>query len=160
MSVQSDLFKKITKKLAYRKESLVVTDARYRDNPIIFCNQEFTKLTGYKLDDIIGQNCRFLQNDDTNQPESLFLGGAIIHNRPCKVILRNYKKTGELFWNELSLAPIVNERGESLYFVGIQKDVTNEVAEREEVVKVFKTVLGLGGKVVGRGKTQGLSSGK
>lgn len=116
---------------------MVITDASKEDNPIIFCNKAFTKLTGYSQIETIGKNCRFLQHDDRDQQARDIIRNAVENEEPCEVLLRNYRKDGSLFWNELKISPIKNQNGEVEYFVGIQNDVT-ELIETQEMLKSAK----------------------
>ncbi len=115
---------------------VVLTDASQSDNPIIYTNAAFVSITGYTADEIIGQNCRFLQGSDRNQPALAALRSAIQEQRECHVTLQNYRKDGTLFWNELYTAPIFDAEGRLTHFVGIQTDITErlqtEAAHRQQ----------------------------
>lgn len=102
--------------------TVVVTDPRRPGNPIVYASEGFERLTGYSLDETLGRNCRFLQGDDTAQPEILRLRDAVAAGEDVRVVLRNYRKDGSLFWNELYLTPVYRE-GELVNFVGVQSDV-------------------------------------
>lgn len=116
---------------------LVITDPSQEGMPIIFCNQAFTELTGYSRGEVLGRNCRFLQKDDREQPALAAIRKAIEEERSCDVLLRNYRKDGTLFWNELKISPIKNDQGEVEHFVGIQNDVT-ELITTQEALKSAK----------------------
>ncbi len=105
-------------------EGILITDARQADNPIIFANPAFERITGYTMNEIIGQNCRFLQASDKDQAERKLVRNAIEKGRSCRVKLRNYRKDGQLFWNELSISPVCDEAGVVTHFIGVQKDFT------------------------------------
>ena len=112
--------------------SVVVTDMRQPDNPIIYVNQGFKTLTGYDEDEILGRNCRFLQRHpdgtmDNDQAAVRAIREAVKHGRYARVVLRNYRKSGEMFWNELYLTPIEDDNGDVRYFVGVQNDITERV---------------------------------
>lgn len=112
--------------------SVVVTDMRQPDNPIIYVNQGFKSLTGYDEDEILGRNCRFLQERpdgtiDSDQAAVRAIREAVKHGRYARVVLRNYRKSGEMFWNELYLTPIEDDAGRVRYFVGVQNDITERV---------------------------------
>jgi adenylate cyclase len=104
-------------------DSVVVTDARQPDNPIIFVNPAFERLTGYTQDEIIGRNCRFLQAADTDQPGRRQIRGAILMGTECRTVLRNYRKDGSIFYNELSITPVFDSQGRPQYFLGVQHEV-------------------------------------
>ncbi|RKT46128.1 PAS domain S-box protein [Thiocapsa rosea] len=106
-----------------------VAGADYR---ISYVNQGFETLTGYRADEVMGLNCRFLQGDDRGQPERARIRAALASGEPCQVTLRNYRKDGTAFWNALNVAPLVDSRGEVTHYVGIQQDITavKEAMER------------------------------
>jgi adenylate cyclase len=108
---------------------LVITDPSLDDNPIIYVNPAFEDLTGYSSKDIIGRNCRFLQNDDTSQPAIQTVRDAISKGDRCRVLLRNYQINGSLFWNELTISPVVDSAGVVTHCVGFQHDVTTSVGQ-------------------------------
>lgn len=112
---------------------ITITDARQKDQPIIFANRGFVEMTGYDQEEILGKNCRFLQGDDRDQPGRQVVRNAIEKGNGCVTIFRNYRKDGTLFWNELKISPIRGLDGEVDYFVGVQNDVTNLVQSREEL---------------------------
>ncbi len=109
------------------RHGLLITDVRQSGNPIVYANAAFMELTGYPLDEILGRNCRFLQRDDRDQPPLATVRAAIQEGKPCRALLRNYKRDGTLFWNELTLSPVHDADGQLTHFVGIQNDVTDLV---------------------------------
>lgn len=121
---------------------VTITDAQAEDNPIIFSNEGFTKLTEYSREETLGRNCRFLQNNDHNQEGLDDIRQLIQNSETGRSIIRNYKKDGTPFWNELSIAPITNSSGQVSHFVGIQNDVT-ELIETQEELKEEKDHLRL-----------------
>ena len=121
-----------TKALESASNGIIITDARQTDNPIIYFNSAFEKLTGYSKDEILNKNCRFLQGNDKDQKELDKLRKAIKNHDSCLVTLRNYKKDGTLFWNDLYITPITNKRGIVTNFIGIQNDVTMRIRAEEE----------------------------
>ncbi|GGE48328.1 hypothetical protein GCM10007421_23240 [Halopseudomonas oceani] len=108
-------------------DGIVVAEQEGDDNILIYVNPAFEALTGYSADEILYQDCRFLQGDDRDQQALQDLREAIRDGRPCRVTLRNYRKDGSLFWNELSVTPVLNDADQLTYFIGIQKDVTARV---------------------------------
>ena len=114
-------------------DGIVVAEQEGEDNILIYANPAFQRLTGYQVDDILYQDCRFLQADDRNQPGLAAIREAVRNNTPCRQIIRNYRKDGSAFWNELSITPVFNEGDQLTYFIGIQKDVTPEVEARQRV---------------------------
>ncbi|ACC80931.1 PAS domain S-box protein [Nostoc punctiforme] len=110
--------------LAATSNGIIIADARLPYNPIIYVNCAFEKITGYTAADVIGQNCRFLQRTDSQQPALNELRSSLQAGTSCKVILRNYSKDGVLFWNELCISPIHDENGKLSHFIGIQTDIS------------------------------------
>jgi two-component system, cell cycle sensor histidine kinase and response regulator CckA len=113
---------------------VVITDYNQPDNPIVYVNPGFERLTGYSAVEILGRNCRFLQNDDCEQPVLAEIRHALAEGRPATVVLRNYRKDGTLFYNELQLSPIHDADGRLTHYIGIQNDVTARI-EAEEKLK-------------------------
>lgn len=119
--------------LALREEALTVTaegvtisEATLPDNPIIYANAGFERLTGYSVDDVIGRNCRFLQGKETDVAAVAEIRRAVSAGLECTVQLLNYRKDGTTFWNRLSITPLRDEFGKVTHFVGIQSDVTEQ----------------------------------
>ncbi|OZV69707.1 PAS domain-containing sensor histidine kinase [Winogradskyella aurantia] len=121
-----------SKALESASNGILITDALRPDNPIIYYNSAFLELTGYSKEEVLNKNCRFLQGEDRDQKGLDKLREAIKQGENCLVTLRNYKKDGTLFWNDLYVTPIRNERGTITNFIGIQNDVTERVRAEEE----------------------------
>lgn len=103
---------------------VVISDPNEPDNPIIYVNPAFEKVTGYPPEEVLGRNCRFLQGDDGMQSDLEEVRAAIRDGRDCRVVLRNYRKDGTPFWNELYISPVHDEVGRLKNFIGVQNDVT------------------------------------
>lgn len=104
-----------------------IADATLPDMPLIYINPAFEQTTGYSALDVIGRNCRFLQGNDRDQPELREIRKAIKEGQPVTVTIRNYRKDGAMFYNELRLAPIFDINGALTHYVGISTDVTERV---------------------------------
>ena len=87
-------------------------------------NKGFERLTGYSADEILYRDCRFLQNEDRDQDALSSIREALQNGRPSREVLRNYRKDGTMFWNELSITPVYDEADNLMYYIGVQKDVT------------------------------------
>lgn len=94
------------------------------EHPLTFVNPAFERISGYAASEILGRDCRFLQRDDRDQPGLVEMRRALSRGEPCLVTLRNYRRDGSMFLNELSLAPMRGADGRVWRYVGIQKDVT------------------------------------
>ncbi len=112
---------------------VTIADARLPDMPLIFINEAFETLTGYKSSEVLGKNCRFLQGDLKEQSDLEVLRESIQKKVSCKVLLKNFKKNGRPFWNELILSPVIDENNEVTHFIGIQNDVTEREGLRIEL---------------------------
>ena len=103
--------------------SMVVTNPHIEDNPIVYVNDAFEKMTGYARSAVIGRNCRFLQGQDTNPEDVGRLRQAIEEQKDVSIELLNYRANGEPFVNRLIIAPVKGDDGKARYFVGIQKEM-------------------------------------
>ncbi|MBN3753862.1 PAS domain-containing protein [Paraburkholderia sp. Tr-20389] len=103
---------------------MVVTDPNLPDNPVIFANHAFLRMTGYELTEIIGSNCRFLQGPETDRATIDEVRAAVADRRELATEVLNYRKDGSTFWNALFISPVFNEQGELVYFFGSQLDVS------------------------------------
>lgn len=121
-------------------DGIVVAEQEGDDNILIYANPAFERLTGYSVDDILYQDCRFLQAGDRAQPGLDAIRQAVHEHRPCRQVIRNYRKDGSPFWNELSITPVLNEADQLTYYIGIQKDVTEQV-EAEQRVRELEAEL-------------------
>jgi two-component system, cell cycle response regulator len=114
----------IDRAIAASPNVVVIADAQVPDCPIIYVNPKFEQMTGYSASEVIGKNCRFLQGTDTKQPGLNAIRQALREQKECRVVLRNYRKDGTLFWNDLSISPIRNEAKEVTHFIAVQTDIT------------------------------------
>lgn len=104
---------------------VVITDATFTHQPIVYVNRRFTEITGYALDEVRGKPCSFLQGDERQQEALAPLRQALHQGDHATALLRNFRKSGEMFWNQLNVAPIVDERtGILTHHFGILNDVT------------------------------------
>ena len=121
-------------------EGITIADFTQPDQPLIYANVGFETMTGYSVQETIGNNCRFLQGPGTDQRELNKLRDAIKKGEACTVVLKNYKKCGEEFMNQLSLTPIRGTDGNVMYYVGIQSDVTELFSRRDDELNALKKV--------------------
>lgn len=103
---------------------ILITDHRSDEHRIVYCNPAFERMTGYARDEVIGRNPRFLQGGDTEQDELGKLRAAIGAGGDYRGVLKNYRKDGSLFWNQLRMSPVFDESGILTHYVGIQTDIT------------------------------------
>lgn len=103
---------------------MCLSDPGQKDNPIIFCNQAFEKLTGYSQEEIIGRNCRFLQGKGTDPDALDEIRRALQAREEVHLELVNYRKNGADFWNALFISPVVDADGKLVYYFASQLDVS------------------------------------
>jgi PAS domain S-box-containing protein len=117
---------------------MIVTDPHQPDNPIIFVNRAFERMTGYVRDELIGTNCRFLQGPETDREVVTELRLAIAEQREFSTEIINYRKDGSSFWNALFVSPVFNRSGDLVYFFGSQLDVSRRRDAEESLHQAQK----------------------
>lgn len=105
-------------------DGVMITDSSLPDRPLIYVNQAFERITGYTESEALGRNARFLLGEETEQIGVEELRCALREQRAAKIVLRNYRKDGSLFWNELSLAPVHDEESKVRHYISIINDIT------------------------------------
>lgn len=113
-------------------DGVLIVDALAPGLPIVYVNPAFEALTGYSASDALGRNGDFLQGEDRDQPGLATIQQAIAAQQSCVVTLRNYRRDGSLFWNRLSISPVLDDNGKVTHFVGTQTDMTEQVALQAE----------------------------
>jgi PAS domain S-box-containing protein len=114
-----------------------ITDPRQEDDPLVWVNPSFTRISGYSYDEAVGRNCRFLQGPATEQKTIEDLRQALEDQQPISTTLLNYRKDGTAFWNQLSITPVFDGAGELVSFVGVQTDVTERVRVEDDRQAAF-----------------------
>lgn len=107
------------------RQGITIADATLPDNPLIFASLGLERMTGYRVEEMIGRNCRMLQGSGTDPQSVALLREAIAGGRSCTVELLNYRKDGTAFWNAVSLSPVHDADGRLTHIVGVQNDVTD-----------------------------------
>lgn len=95
-----------------------------RDSSIEYINPAFSRITGYVADEVIGRDPRFMAAPGLDEAERAKLRSAIAEHREVRVVLRNLRKSGEIFWNELTVTPVTGEYGKVSHYIGVINDVT------------------------------------
>ena len=122
------------------RNGICITNPRLPDNPIIYANQAFLTMSGFEEHQVLGRNCRFLQRDDRDQGAIDNIREAVRQEQPITTVLRNYRRDGTLFWNELTVSPVHDDSGHLINFVGVQNDITAR-KEAEKRVSEFYSVI-------------------
>lgn len=113
---------------------IMITDATMAENPIIYVNPAFGRITGYESEETLGRSMNFLLGNDQEQTGFIEILAALREHRDGNVVLRNYRKDGTLFWNDLSISPVLDESDRVAHFVWILNDVT-EREQHEELLE-------------------------
>jgi len=118
--------------LAATQNGIVITDARKTDNPIAYVNPAYLAITGYDAAELIGKNPRLLNAKARDQVALNDVRHAVQQGEECSVLVRNHRKNGEPFWNQLAIAPVRDSGGSLTHFIGLVMDVTESVATANE----------------------------
>ena len=113
--------------------AVLITGTSATGNVIEYANPAFKRITGYDPADIVGRDCRFLQRDDLDQEGLEAIRMGLAANREASAVLRNYRKDGVLFWNQLFIAPVPDSQGRTTHHVGVINDVTEVVRYQEQL---------------------------
>ena len=117
--------------MAATSTGVTIFDATNPEHPIIYCNPAFESMTGYRRQEILGKNCRFLYGSDTDVAAVEIIRQALQTESECKVILKNYRKDGTAFWNCFSISPVRDRTGKLTHFIGVQRDITDRKKAEE-----------------------------
>ena len=112
---------------------VLIADATHPDHPLIYCNRAFSEITGYAQEEVLGRNCRFLQGEGTDAHAVATMRRHLAERREVHVTLRNYRKDGTAFWNDLYISPVLDSSGEVTHFVGLQNDISERIAYEEQL---------------------------
>ena len=112
---------------------IIVVDAKQPDYPISYVNSAFQRITGYAATEVLGRNCRFLQNNDRDQIALPRIKTLLQQQQAGSVLLKNYRKDNSLFWNQLHLAPVFNEKHLVTHYVGVMIDMTEQKTLEDEL---------------------------
>jgi diguanylate cyclase (GGDEF)-like protein/PAS domain S-box-containing protein len=102
-------------------EGVVICEAR-GDRVVVYANPAFCRLTGYDVHELVGKNPRLLQGDDREQPELELLREALRHAEPTRALLRNMRKDGTVFVNDMQIYPLKDANGQVTHFIGYHRE--------------------------------------
>jgi diguanylate cyclase (GGDEF)-like protein/PAS domain S-box-containing protein len=142
LGVYTDVTERKRSDLALRLQSraldasvnaILITGASECGHLIEYANPAFQRITGYDPTEVIGQDCRFLQRDDRQQEALAAIRAGLAANHEVSVVLRNYRKNGALFWNQLVIAPVPDQGGTATHHIGVINDVTELMRYQEQL---------------------------
>ncbi len=134
--------------LDHVRHGITLADARSPDLPLVYANEAFQQMTGYPLEELLGRNCRLLQGDRHTQPGKKLIRAAIDQQKPVRTQLRNVRKNGEAFWNDLSLTPVFDRHGRLTHYIGVQSDVTETLRQRADLLRHQRKLRALARQLV------------
>ncbi len=114
-------------------EGIMITDAGRPDHPLVYANPAFTAITGYGFEEVKGRSLSLLQGEERDQTGIVQLRELVRRGETGVVTLRNYRKDGTAFWNELHLAPVPDEGGRISHYVGVMNDISERIAFEKEL---------------------------
>ena len=117
--------------------SVVISDPAIKDCPMVYISEEFSKHTGYSINESLGKNCRFLQGPETDENDIESIRIAVKLKKSITIDILNYKKNGEKFWNRLRIKPIKDNKGNVVYFAGEQNPIELEEVRRYSFNKII-----------------------
>jgi diguanylate cyclase (GGDEF)-like protein/PAS domain S-box-containing protein len=112
-------------------EGVVICDATVPECPVLYANAAFAQMCGYPLSALLGNNLRMLQGTDRDQEARARLAEAVARGEPARVLMRNYRPNGSLFWNEMVIQPVRDAAGRLTHFIGFHRDAS----ERQKAVE-------------------------
>ncbi|TCG03659.1 diguanylate cyclase [Paraburkholderia steynii] len=113
--------------------AILITAPSKEGNLIEYVNPAFKRITGYDPQEVIGQDCRLLQRDDRDQEGIAAIRQSLAANREVSAVLRNYRKDGALFWNQLYIAPVPDADGQTTHHIAVINDVTALIRYQEQL---------------------------
>ncbi|WP_336273434.1 bifunctional diguanylate cyclase/phosphodiesterase [Vreelandella indica] len=105
---------------------VIIVDAQSSDLPMVYVNAAFERITGYSRSEALGRNCRFLQGEDTDPATIKLLREGVTEQHEVHVVIRNYRRDGSVFWNDLYISPVRDGTGDVTHYLGVQNDVSEQ----------------------------------
>lgn len=128
--VRNDLLQAL---IDHAEHGITIAEREGEETVLLYVNEAFERLTGYSEEECLFRDCRFLQGDDRDQEARRQIRDAIEQEKPIEVTLRNYRKDGTLFWNDLTISPYFDEQEGVMYYIGVQKDITAQIELQQEL---------------------------
>jgi diguanylate cyclase (GGDEF)-like protein/PAS domain S-box-containing protein len=114
-------------------DGVVVCDATAPDHPVIYANAAFAAMSGHAADALVGKNLRILQGTDREQDGRERMREAVSRGETARVLMRNYRADGSLFWNEMVIQPVRDSSGQLTHFVGYHRDASQRLKDGEKM---------------------------
>jgi diguanylate cyclase (GGDEF)-like protein/PAS domain S-box-containing protein len=116
-------------------QGMLILNAEGPDNMIEYVNPAFEQITGYSKSDVIGKGLATLYGSDITQPSLRKFQLAIQERHETQVVLRNYRKDGSLFWNELYISPVMDEKNTVTHFICTMSDISERRKMEEQLLR-------------------------
>ena len=139
-SIRPDLLQAL---IDHAEHGITIAEREGNDTVLLYVNPAFEKLTGYSAEECLYKDCRFLQGADHDQTSLTNIRTAIESEQAVRVVLRNYRKDGSLFWNELTISPYFDKKEGVMYYIGVQRDVSERVALQEALAAAQARIAAL-----------------
>jgi diguanylate cyclase (GGDEF)-like protein/PAS domain S-box-containing protein len=130
---QNEELKLLKRSIESSPTGFLLADAQSPDLPVVYVNPAFTAMTGYQQDEIIGRNCRILQGPNTDPATIKKIRDGIKAHIDVNVVLLNYRKDGQPFWNQLRISPVFDGQGNCSHFTGSLQDITWQKEQEEKI---------------------------
>ncbi|WP_075879636.1 putative bifunctional diguanylate cyclase/phosphodiesterase [Vreelandella massiliensis] len=129
---------------------VLIADATQTDQPIVYANPAFTQMTGYPIEEVKGRNCRFLQGPDTHPEPVAQMHQALSEARAVDLTVRNYRKDGRPFWNQVFISPVHASDGQVTHFIGILNDISERKNHENQLAfhATHDALTGLGNRAL------------
>ena len=127
------------------RDGVLIADAAKDGFPIVWASPSFEEITGYGPEEVVGRSCRFLQGPDSDPLAIKQMSAALASGQPARTIIRNYRKDGTPFWNEVSLTPVRDDEMTLTHYAAILSDVSEmvEADRRTEYLTTHDELTGL-----------------
>ena len=130
----------IDKMLSSLSDGVCILSAQEPKHPIVYVNPAFETLSGYNQEEILSKPGLFLNHPDSKESELDVICSALLNGENCHVVLKNKRHNGELFWNETTLSAIKDKEGKTLYFISIQKDISDDIHLQKTISDQIKAL--------------------
>lgn len=140
----------LQKSLESSDNAVVVVDIRDHSLPVVFANPAFTVMTGYRMDEVLGQPVKRLNGPDTDPQEIARISETVRAGRASSVTVKSYRRDGSPFWNQISLAPVKDEYGNVTHFTAIMSDISDKKAQEKRLAyqATHDALTGLGNRAL------------